>query len=505
MKNKWRGGKKSGKRSGGRFRRIRYGMIALLFAALFGVLQGETAFALNRPAVSAEGAVLYRADTGTYLFEKNADVGYYPASVTKLMTALLVLENCNLDDTVTFTAAATEHLESGAVNLALTAGDRVSVRDCLYGLLLKSANEVANGLAEHVSGSVPAFAARMNARALELGCTGTNFSNPNGLTNAKHVTTAHDLALIAKACFSREDFRTIQRSTVYHFPATKKRPNGTTIVMGHKMLSSGSSLYYPGVLGGKTGYTRAAGNTLVTCAERNGVRLIAVVLKSRSTQYADTKALLDYGFQLSGTGQTEAEAAKATTQNEGAESGGPRSAEDKNRDTQAVRENSPGGEDAGSGSLLFVTPSHALSGEAESPEKEGETAASDRRDNGGEAQQGAQPASQTGPGAVPPGWKQQGGDWYYGKQDGMQARDERLEIDGFEYWFDEKGRMITGWKQDATGAWYYLRPSFGGMRKNGWIQDRGSWYYLSESGRMLTNAMTPDGYRVDAEGKWIEN
>lgn len=247
------------------------------------------------PEISSEGAVLYDATHNVFLYEKNADTKYYPASITKLLTALLVLEHANLNDTVTFSKNAVTNLESGAVSLSLKEGDKVSVKDCLYGLLLKSANEVANGLAEHVGGSISGFASMMNEKAKALGCTGSNFVNPNGLNNSNHYTTAHDMALIAKAAFENETLCKIASTTSYQFPATKAA-GARTITMGHKMLYSSDSRYYEGIVGGKTGYTSLAGNTLVTCVERNGVRLIAVILKSKSTHYADTKALLDYGY-----------------------------------------------------------------------------------------------------------------------------------------------------------------------------------------------------------------
>lgn len=247
------------------------------------------------PEISSEGAVLYDATHNVFLYEKNADTKYYPASIIKLLTALLVLEHANLNDTVTFSKNAVTNLESGAVSLSLKEGDKVSVKDCLYGLLLKSANEAANGLAEHVGGSISGFASMMNEKARALGCTGSNFVNPNGLNNSNHYTTAHDMALIAKAAFENETLCKIASTTSYQFPATKAA-GARTITMGHKMLYSSDSRYYEGIVGGKTGYTSLAGNTLVTCVERNGVRLIAVILKSKSTHYADTKALLDYGY-----------------------------------------------------------------------------------------------------------------------------------------------------------------------------------------------------------------
>ena len=238
------------------------------------------------------------AATGTVLYGKNQNTRYYPASITKLMTALLVLENCQLGDTVTFSRTATENLESGAVSLKLTEGDKLTVEQCLYGLLLKSANDVANGLAEKVSGSVSGFAGLMNQKAAALGCTGTHFVNPNGLNDSNHYTTPYDMALIARAAFQNDTLRKIDTTLSYKFPATKNAGE-RTITMGHKMMYSTDSRYYPGIIGGKTGYTSKAGNTLVTGAEKNGVRLIAVVMKSKSTHYADTKALLDYGFAKS--------------------------------------------------------------------------------------------------------------------------------------------------------------------------------------------------------------
>ena len=233
---------------------------------------------LSMPAVSAEAAILFDATHNTVLFEKNADEKLYPASITKLMTALLVLEKADLNDTVVFSKTAVTNLESGAVTLNLQEGDRVSVRDCLYGLLLKSANEVANGLAEHVGGSIQGFADLMNQRAAELGCTGTHFTNPSGLNDPDHYTTARDMAKIAGAAFKNETLQKISSSLSYEFPATKAAA-ARTITPGHKMLYPSDSRYYEGMVGGKTGYTSLAGNTLVTCTEKDGVRLIAVVLR----------------------------------------------------------------------------------------------------------------------------------------------------------------------------------------------------------------------------------
>lgn len=272
---------------------------------------------IKQPVIQSEGAVLMDASTGTLLYSKNGETRYYPASITKLMTALLIAEKCNLSETVTFSKSATTNLESGAVTLGLTEGDKLTVEQSLYGLMLKSANEVANGLAEHVSGSVSAFSALMNARAKELGCTGTNFVNPNGLNSSSHYTTPHDMALIARAAYQNDTVKKVSSTLSYQIPATKKA-SARTVTMGHKMLNPGDSRYYPGVIGGKTGFTSLAGNTLVTCVEKNGVRLIAVIMKSKSTHYEDTKSLLDYGFALKAAGGMTAQASSQGWVQEGA-------------------------------------------------------------------------------------------------------------------------------------------------------------------------------------------
>ena len=252
------------------------------------------------PDIKSQGAAVYNANTGEFLYEKNGDRQFYPASITKIMTTLIVLEQANLNDTVVFSRAATTNLEAGATRLGVSEGDKMSVRDALYGTMLASANEVSNGLAEYVGGSIAGFSSMMNARAREIGATNTNFVNPSGLNNQNHVTTAKDMARIAAEAFRNPDFRVIAGTKVYNFPAIKTKAEVTPIKMHHRMVNGSDN--YPGVIGGKTGYTRSAGNTLVTCAERNGVRLIVVVLKSPSTHYADTRALLDYGFEVATTG-----------------------------------------------------------------------------------------------------------------------------------------------------------------------------------------------------------
>lgn len=247
------------------------------------------------PAIESGAAFLMEARTGAVLYAKDPDGKHYPASITKLMTALLVLEHCDLDDTVTFSYRATHELEEGSTHIARTEGEELSVRDCLYALLLASANEVAQALAEHVSGSIEDFVALMNERAVQLGCQNTNFMNPSGLNNPSHVVSARDMAIIMRACLQNPAFLEIETATTYTIPATNKNEEPLVIAQKHKLVKDGGE-HYAGANGGKTGYTSLAGNTLVTSAERDGMQLICVVLKSIGTHYTDTTALLDYGF-----------------------------------------------------------------------------------------------------------------------------------------------------------------------------------------------------------------
>lgn len=418
-------------------------------AATGTATSGTGTSTVAEPTIQSEGAVVMDAATGTVLYGKNQNTRYYPASITKLMTALLVLENCQLGDTVTFSKTATENLEAGAVSLKLTEGDKLTVEQCLYGLLLKSANEVANGLAEKVSGSVSGFASLMNQKATALGCTGTHFVNPNGLNDTNHYTTPYDMALIARAAFQNDTLRKIDTTLSYKFPATKNAGE-RTITMGHKMMYSTDSRYYPGIIGGKTGYTSKAGNTLVTGAEKNGVRLIAVVMKSKSTHYADTKALLDYGFA-----KMAASGSSGTSQN----------------GSQSSNTQGPGETTGNNGGT----------------QEPGTTTSS------------AQPVTP----AQKKGWNQDNTGWYYIKDDNTKASGEWLRLSDATYWIDSNGYMATGWRQYNNGAWYYFKSS-GAMAKNTWIEDNNKWFYLGGEGYMLKDTTVDGRYRLNSEGVWVQ-
>lgn len=248
------------------------------------------------PRISAEAAILMDADTGIILYAKNIHEKLYPASTTKIMTCLLAMENGNLDDMVSFSKEAVFSVPVGASNMGMDAGESITLEECLYGIMVASANEVANAVAEYVSGSIDDFVDLMNTRAAELGCTDTHFTNTNGLHDEEHYTSAYDLALISKAYFQNEMLSKISNTGRYHFEPTATQPDDFYTKNKHSLVNG--DIPYDGILGGKTGYTDTSRQTLVTCAEQNGMKLICVVFKEESpTQFTDTVELFNYGFQ----------------------------------------------------------------------------------------------------------------------------------------------------------------------------------------------------------------
>ena len=249
------------------------------------------------PEVVAQNAILIDADTGAILYQKEAHTRSYPASTTKILTGLLTIENCSMDEIVTFSATAANSVTYEDANIATKTGEEYTVEQALYGLLLRSANEIGYGLAEHVSGSLSSFTDLMNERAKELGAINTHFSNASGLHDDNHYTTAYDMAMIARGCYNNSTFVNIDStSTTYTIPATNKTPTERYIKHLHLMLK-GRDYYYEYCKGGKTGFTDQAGYNLVTFAEKNDMRLICVCFKSgKNERFQYTRALFDWGF-----------------------------------------------------------------------------------------------------------------------------------------------------------------------------------------------------------------
>ena len=248
-------------------------------------------------AIQASAGVVMDVDTGVFLYSKNCDRQLYPASITKIMTALLTLEKADLDAVMTCSTIVYE-LDENASNVGLSEGEQMTIRDALYTLMLESANDTANALAEYVGGSMEGFAQMMNDRAAALGCTGTHFSNPSGLSADDHYTTAHDYALIAAEAYRNEGFRTLCSTVNYDVPPTNTYEETRYLQNHHRMLISDSDFYTSWCTGGKTGFTEKAWNTLVTYGERDGRRLVCVLLHGNGADqnYLETIDLLNYGF-----------------------------------------------------------------------------------------------------------------------------------------------------------------------------------------------------------------
>ena len=253
------------------------------------------------PQIEGGAAVVMEASTGTVLYEKNAHEQLYPASITKILTTLLVLENCDLQEEVTFSYDSVHNIERDSTHIFRDVGEIMTVEQCLYAVMLGSANDCAYAVAEHAGGGYENFIAMMNERVKQLGCKNTHFNNPHGLTDEQHYTSAYDMALISQDALKNDLFRKITATKRYTIPFTNKHPNEETpLVNHHKMLTNymGETVYlYEDCIGGKTGYTDLARNTLVTFAEKDGMTLICVVMKENSkTQYTDTITLMNYCF-----------------------------------------------------------------------------------------------------------------------------------------------------------------------------------------------------------------
>lgn len=253
------------------------------------------------PSVYADSAIVMDMNSGAVLYGKQTDVKHYPASITKLMTALVALENSQLTDEVLFSDESISFLEPGDASIGMTPGEILSMEDAMYGMLLASANEASYAIAENVGklmgGDYDTFIQKMNDRAAEIGCTNSHWMNANGLHDPEHYTTAHDMAVIASAVYQFEEFRKITQTLTYTIGATNLVKEERIFQQNHKMLWPQNENYYEYCTGGKTGYTDQARTTLVTMADNGEMQLAAVVLYDFGNDaYVDTRAMFDYAF-----------------------------------------------------------------------------------------------------------------------------------------------------------------------------------------------------------------
>ena len=281
--------------------KLKFKIILLFCLMIIGIQSVAFADELN---LNSEAAILVEVSTGRIIYEKNSTKQMYPASTTKVLTAILVIENCELDEIVTVRESALSNIPSGYVTCNLQVGEQLSVKDLLYALMIPSANDAAYVLAEYVAGSVEDFSVMMNDKARQLGCKTTHFVNPNGIHEDSHYSTAYDLYLIANYAMKNEFFRSLVATTEYTLPATEKYPNEDRILKTtNELLNENSRKYfYKNAIGIKTGYTSKAGNCLIGGASRDGLEFIAVVLNGGTTneglnsRYVDSKKLFEYAY-----------------------------------------------------------------------------------------------------------------------------------------------------------------------------------------------------------------
>lgn len=248
------------------------------------------------PEIVETTGVLIEDSTNLVLYDKGMHQRMYPASTTKVLSALIAIENSDLSEEVVFTETGTREVMADSANIGMQAGEVLTMEQCLYAMLLASANEVSTQVAEHVAGSVDKFVEMMNQKAQELGCTDSHFANANGWHDDNHYTSAYDMAKILQAAIRNETFCAISGSQSYVIPPTDYHAEARELGNHHAMLMPGP-YHYEGVFAGKTGSTDQAGNTLLTACKKNDVALICMVMQSQEADVVDdTAKLLDYGY-----------------------------------------------------------------------------------------------------------------------------------------------------------------------------------------------------------------
>lgn len=252
---------------------------------------------IDMPELNSKGVIVVDMATGYTIYEKNMYEKFYPASTTKIMTATVVMDKGNMDDIVTFSHDAVFSIESGSSAAFVDEGEELTVRQCMYGLMVISANDLANGLAEYISGSNEEFAKLMNKKAAELGCVNTNFTNPHGLHDDNHYTCAYDLAIMGLNAYRNYDFyRELISTQMYEVPPTNKQNETRYWSNTNKLFNKNEKYYYEDCIGGKSGFTDEAGMTLVSYARINGRSIMVVTLgaKGATQVYTDHTTIYDY-------------------------------------------------------------------------------------------------------------------------------------------------------------------------------------------------------------------
>lgn len=257
----------------------------------------------ENPNIYSESAILIEATTGKILYEKDIHAKKYPASTTKILTAILAIENCDLNEKTVASYEAIHSIKSGYSIANIQVGEEFTISELLDVLLLQSANEAANIIAEHISGSVSEFANLMNKKAKEIGCLNSNFVNANGAHDENHYSTAYDLAMIAKYCMQNQEFKTRVAKMECSLPATEIYSEPRVFRNTNNLMIKDNKYYYEYCTGIKTGFTTPAKNCLISSSNKYGFELITVILHAETTaeglsaRYLDTINLFEYGYE----------------------------------------------------------------------------------------------------------------------------------------------------------------------------------------------------------------
>ena len=276
-----------------------YNKIVAIFFIITILFCNFKVYASEEPQIDVNAGLIIEKNTGKIIYEENSKKKLYPASVTKVLTAIITIENCKLDDVAKASQNAISSIPSGYVVAPLYVGEEMSIKDLLYALMLKSANDAAYVLAEHVGGSVEGFSEMMNKKAKELGCENTHFVNPNGIHSEDHYTTAYDLYLISKYAMENETFAKIVSTYQYTLSSTNKYKNNDRIMKNtNYFINPNSKFYNEDIKGIKTGTTMQAGNCLITNIVKDGFDYIIVVLGAETSdgKFYETQKLIKYAF-----------------------------------------------------------------------------------------------------------------------------------------------------------------------------------------------------------------
>lgn len=419
-----------------------------------------------KPTITSDGAIIVNATTKEVYYSKNPFNAYNPAGIANLMTAYLLVNSKQLTDVMMVTAPAVSNLESGAARAGLRAGDTITVADALGAMFVKSCCDVSNTVAINVAGSIENFVALMNQTAVNMGCLATHFANPTGLNDTTQVTTPYDMAIIMDYVTNNPTLKQFLTLTQYQLPATTHR-RALMLYSKNTLLARGSSTYYEGISASRLGYTSKALYTMASEVDYNGNKLIAVVLRSNGSQFADTTKLLNFSKtslfeRVSGGGAVQAAQALANASAAA---------------TQYQGQNQIGN----AATLQQALASNGLT-----------TNAGNNSTAGGV-------------------WLQNGGRWYYVDAAGQIVRSKWLNDGGKNYYLDSSGFMVTGWQTFSNGNTYYFDATNGDLKSNTWINLTEGSYYLQSDGSLAKaekgqtkNITTSVGtYTINDQGKAI--